>query len=191
MTDRLLPAVLLIKAVALACARCPNSTATGSMAAFEQSHAIHVGVAISLRGGGLVAPALHDADKQRSHGVDASAPGSRRARPRRLAQELGAHRPDDHDHEPRRAGRRIDIRHHLSAAGRAGRLREDRRSDHGCVGGNVVRGRSSPPRSRPIIARPTVIAARCCSPRSTGCYRSRRSYDLERTDHLRRLSSRR
>jgi pyruvate dehydrogenase E2 component (dihydrolipoamide acetyltransferase) len=30
----------------------------------EPSAAVHVGVAISLRGGGLVAPALHDADSQ-------------------------------------------------------------------------------------------------------------------------------
>jgi pyruvate dehydrogenase E2 component (dihydrolipoamide acetyltransferase) len=29
----------------------------------ERSGAVHVGVAISLRGGGLVAPALHDADR--------------------------------------------------------------------------------------------------------------------------------
>ena len=31
---------------------------------FRSSEAVHVGVAISLRGGGVVAPALHDADRQ-------------------------------------------------------------------------------------------------------------------------------
>ncbi|HJR03112.1 MAG TPA: dihydrolipoamide acetyltransferase family protein [Methylomirabilota bacterium] len=59
-TDRLLYGVLLIKAVALALKEVPelNSVWRGSEAV--RSEPIHVGVAISLRGGGLVAPALHD-----------------------------------------------------------------------------------------------------------------------------------
>jgi pyruvate dehydrogenase E2 component (dihydrolipoamide acetyltransferase) len=58
--DRLLYGVLLIKAVALALKEVPelNSVWRGSEAV--RSEAVHVGVAISLRGGGLVAPALHD-----------------------------------------------------------------------------------------------------------------------------------
>ena len=58
--DRLLYGVLLIKAVALALKEVPelNSVWRGSEAVLCPS--IHVGVAISLRGGGLVAPALHD-----------------------------------------------------------------------------------------------------------------------------------
>jgi pyruvate dehydrogenase E2 component (dihydrolipoamide acetyltransferase) len=58
--DRLLYGVLFIKAVALALKEVPelNSVWRGSEPA--RSEAIHVGVAISLRGGGLVAPALHD-----------------------------------------------------------------------------------------------------------------------------------
>lgn len=58
--DRLLYGVLLIKAVALALREVPelNSVWRGSEAV--RSEAVHVGVAISLRGGGLVAPALHD-----------------------------------------------------------------------------------------------------------------------------------
>jgi pyruvate dehydrogenase E2 component (dihydrolipoamide acetyltransferase) len=58
--DRLLYGVLLIKAVALALKEVPelNSVWRGSEAV--PCRAIHVGVAISLRGGGLVAPALHD-----------------------------------------------------------------------------------------------------------------------------------
>jgi pyruvate dehydrogenase E2 component (dihydrolipoamide acetyltransferase) len=61
-TDRLLYGVLLVKAVALALREVPelNSVWRGERA--EPSAAVHVGVAISLRGGGLVAPALHDAD---------------------------------------------------------------------------------------------------------------------------------
>jgi pyruvate dehydrogenase E2 component (dihydrolipoamide acetyltransferase) len=58
--ERLLYGVLLIKAVALALKEVPelNSVWRGSEAVLRP--AIHVGVAISLRGGGLVAPALHD-----------------------------------------------------------------------------------------------------------------------------------
>jgi len=58
--DRLLYGVLLIKAVALALKEVPelNSVWLGSEPVLRP--AVHVGVAISLRGGGLVAPALHD-----------------------------------------------------------------------------------------------------------------------------------
>jgi pyruvate dehydrogenase E2 component (dihydrolipoamide acetyltransferase) len=63
-TERLLYGVLLIKATALALREVPelNGFFVGGRA--ERRDAVHVGVAISLRGGGLVAPALLDADKQ-------------------------------------------------------------------------------------------------------------------------------
>jgi pyruvate dehydrogenase E2 component (dihydrolipoamide acetyltransferase) len=62
--DRLVYGVLLLKAAALALRQVPelNSIWTGGKAALRQD--IHVGVAISLRGGGLVAPALHYTDRQ-------------------------------------------------------------------------------------------------------------------------------
>ena len=63
-TERLLPGVLLIKATALALRQVPELNGFWCDGRAEHSQAIHVGVAISLRGGGLVAPALHDADKQ-------------------------------------------------------------------------------------------------------------------------------
>lgn len=61
--DRVLPGVLLLKAAALALREVPelNGFWEGEQAA--ASAAIHLGVAISLRGGGLVAPAIHDADR--------------------------------------------------------------------------------------------------------------------------------
>jgi pyruvate dehydrogenase E2 component (dihydrolipoamide acetyltransferase) len=63
-TERLLGAVLLIKAVALALRDVHELNGTFVDGAFRAAPAVHVGVAISLRGGGLVAPALHDvADK--------------------------------------------------------------------------------------------------------------------------------
>lgn len=63
-TDRLLYGVLLLKAVALALREVPelNSVWEGDRAVLKPE--IHVGVAISLRQGGLIAPALHDADKK-------------------------------------------------------------------------------------------------------------------------------
>jgi pyruvate dehydrogenase E2 component (dihydrolipoamide acetyltransferase) len=59
---RLLPAVLLIKAVALACGDTPDMNGFFTDDRFRASAGVHVGVAISLRSGGLVAPAIHDAD---------------------------------------------------------------------------------------------------------------------------------
>ena len=63
-TERLLYGVLLIKAVALALHEVPELNAVWRGDRVEPSAAVHVGVAISLRGGGLVAPALHDANSQ-------------------------------------------------------------------------------------------------------------------------------
>ena len=59
-TDRLLYGVLLIKAVALALKEVPELNSVWRGNEPVRNEAIHVGVAISLRGGGLVAPALHD-----------------------------------------------------------------------------------------------------------------------------------
>ena len=63
MPDRLLPAVLLLKATALALREVPQLNGTYVDGAFRPGDGIHVGWAISLRGGGLVAPAIRDADK--------------------------------------------------------------------------------------------------------------------------------
>ena len=59
-TERILPAVLQLKAVALAAARFPEFNGFWQDDHFEPAGGTHVGVAISLRGGGLVAPAIHD-----------------------------------------------------------------------------------------------------------------------------------
>lgn len=59
-TERILPAVLLLKAVALALRRTPELNGFFRDGQFQPSVAVHAGVAISLRGGGLVAPAIHD-----------------------------------------------------------------------------------------------------------------------------------
>ncbi|MDE1943077.1 MAG: 2-oxo acid dehydrogenase subunit E2 [Betaproteobacteria bacterium] len=62
--ERLLMALLPIKAVALALQKFPEFNGFYRNGTFEAGTGIHVGVAIALRQGGLVAPALHDvADK--------------------------------------------------------------------------------------------------------------------------------
>jgi pyruvate dehydrogenase E2 component (dihydrolipoamide acetyltransferase) len=62
--QRLLPAVLLLKASALALREVPQLNGTFVDGAFRPGDGIHIGWAISLRGGGLVAPAIRDADQQ-------------------------------------------------------------------------------------------------------------------------------
>jgi pyruvate dehydrogenase E2 component (dihydrolipoamide acetyltransferase) len=60
--DRLLHGVLLLKAVGLALREVPELNATWQGEDVVPSERINIGVAISLRGGGLVAPAIHDTD---------------------------------------------------------------------------------------------------------------------------------
>ena len=59
--ERLIEAVLILKAVALAAARLEGFNGYWRDGRFERSAAVHVGAAIAVRGGGLVAPALLDA----------------------------------------------------------------------------------------------------------------------------------
>jgi pyruvate dehydrogenase E2 component (dihydrolipoamide acetyltransferase) len=60
--QRLLPAALLLKAVACALGRYPEFNGFYQNGDFVAGSGIHLGVAISLREGGLVAPALRGAD---------------------------------------------------------------------------------------------------------------------------------
>jgi pyruvate dehydrogenase E2 component (dihydrolipoamide acetyltransferase) len=62
--ERLLPIVLLVKAVALSVAEVPEANGFYEEGTFRPSESVHVGVAVSLRGGGLVAPAIHHADRK-------------------------------------------------------------------------------------------------------------------------------
>lgn len=58
-SERLLIAALYLRAVALAAVRHPAMNGWFVDGAFRPSAAVHVGMAISLRGGGLIAPAIH------------------------------------------------------------------------------------------------------------------------------------
>ncbi|MFF7311666.1 2-oxo acid dehydrogenase subunit E2 [Streptomyces sp. NPDC008137] len=60
--ERLLPAALLLKAAALAAREVPALNGFWRDDRFTAGEAVHLGVAVSLRGGGLVAPALRNAD---------------------------------------------------------------------------------------------------------------------------------
>jgi len=62
--QRLLPVVPYMKAVALALREVPELNGFWADGAFRPSSAVHLGMAIAMRGGGLVAPAIHDADKK-------------------------------------------------------------------------------------------------------------------------------
>ena len=61
-TERLLMAVPLLKAVALALRKYPEFNGFFQHDRFVPGAGAHIGVAISLRQGGLIAPALHDVD---------------------------------------------------------------------------------------------------------------------------------
>jgi pyruvate dehydrogenase E2 component (dihydrolipoamide acetyltransferase) len=63
-TKRLLYSALLIRAVALAAREVPEMNGFWIDGAFRPGEGVHVGVAISLRQGGLVNPAIHDVDKK-------------------------------------------------------------------------------------------------------------------------------
>jgi pyruvate dehydrogenase E2 component (dihydrolipoamide acetyltransferase) len=60
---RLLLAALLLKAVAHALGETPEFNGFFTREGFQPGAGIHIGTAIAIRGGGLVAPAIHDADK--------------------------------------------------------------------------------------------------------------------------------
>lgn len=62
-TERVLPAALLLMATARAVKSVPEINGRWEGEAFVRSDAVHLGVAVSLRGGGLIAPAIHDADR--------------------------------------------------------------------------------------------------------------------------------
>ncbi len=63
-TERMLYSVMLLKAVALAVHEIPEMNGFWIDGAFKPSEAVHAGVAISIRQGGLIAPAIHDVERK-------------------------------------------------------------------------------------------------------------------------------
>jgi pyruvate dehydrogenase E2 component (dihydrolipoamide acetyltransferase) len=62
--ERVLPAALLLRATALAAREVGSMNGLFLDEQFRAGDGVHLAVAISLRGGGLVAPAIHDADRK-------------------------------------------------------------------------------------------------------------------------------
>jgi pyruvate dehydrogenase E2 component (dihydrolipoamide acetyltransferase) len=62
-SGRLVTAALLLAAAARACREVPELNGFWRDDRFEPADRVHLGVGIALRGGGLVAPAIHDADR--------------------------------------------------------------------------------------------------------------------------------
>jgi pyruvate dehydrogenase E2 component (dihydrolipoyllysine-residue acetyltransferase) len=62
--ERLLPAVLLLKATALALLEFPELNARWEGERVRPAEGIHIGVVTALRGGGLVVPALHHVNRK-------------------------------------------------------------------------------------------------------------------------------
>lgn len=62
--ERLLPAALVLRAVALAAQRTPQLNGVWVDNDFRPSDGVHLGVAVSLRGGGLIAPVLRDVQRR-------------------------------------------------------------------------------------------------------------------------------
>jgi pyruvate dehydrogenase E2 component (dihydrolipoamide acetyltransferase) len=73
--ERLLPAALLLKATALALRQVPELNGYWLEDRYRAGDGIHVGWAITLRGGGLVAPAIRDADRKPLSGLMAAMRG--------------------------------------------------------------------------------------------------------------------
>ena len=61
--DRILPVALLLKAISRAAKEVPEVNGFWKNGGHLPAQSVHLGVAISLRQGGLIAPAIHDADR--------------------------------------------------------------------------------------------------------------------------------
>ncbi|PWI17950.1 dehydrogenase [Streptomyces sp. Act143] len=61
-TERLVPAALLLKAAAVAAREVPQLNGFWQNGEFTPGTGVHLGIAVSLRDGGLLAPVIHDAD---------------------------------------------------------------------------------------------------------------------------------
>lgn len=91
-SDRLLPAALLLKATALAAAQVPELNGHWVDGGFRPSSTVELGVAVSVRGGGLLVPVLSTAETmpitELMHQLRDRASRARSGRPR--SSDLGA-----------------------------------------------------------------------------------------------------
>jgi pyruvate dehydrogenase E2 component (dihydrolipoamide acetyltransferase) len=86
-SERMVAGALLLKAAALAAREVPELNGFWVDDSFRPGSGVHLGVAVSLKAGGLVAPAIHDADaKPLGELMSALRDLTRRARAGRLRQ---------------------------------------------------------------------------------------------------------
>jgi pyruvate dehydrogenase E2 component (dihydrolipoamide acetyltransferase) len=105
-TERLLPAVLFLKASALALRKVPELNGFWEDDGFRASAGIHVGWAIAPAGRWPGRPGHSRRRPEIARRADRSDARPCPARPRRRPAQLGAHRPHHHRDQPWRARRR-------------------------------------------------------------------------------------
>ena len=127
-TERLLLPALLLKAVALSCRDRAGFSGFHRDGHYEQSPVVHVGVAVALRGGGLVAPAIMDTADKPLADADGRLPRPRDARASRATARQRTRRAHDHPDQPRRGVGGDRVAHHPAATGRDRRRRRRRRA---------------------------------------------------------------
>jgi acyl carrier protein len=126
-SQRLVPAALLLKAAALAARQVPELNGYWDNDQFNAAGAVHLGVPVSLRGGGLLTPAIRDAADlppgelmARLHDLVIRARAGRLRRAELTDAAITVTKP-------RRPGRRGRLRSDLPASGRTGRDRQGHR----------------------------------------------------------------
>ena len=159
-TQRLLLAALLLKAVAHALRDAPEFNGFFTAEGFQPGAGNHIGTAIAIRGGGLIAPAIRDADKLSLDELMAKLRdlvARARTGALRSSELVGS---DDHGHQPGGTQRRDGVRRHLPAPGRARRLWDAGRAALGRLRGGCRPARADdnprrrPPRQRRPSRRP-------------------------------------
>ena len=167
-TERVLPAVLLLKAVAVAAQRFGEFNGFWRDDGFQPATGVHVGVGISLRGGGLVAPAIHDVpDKKLDELMDDLTDLVARARSFSLRSSECRTRPS---RSPTLATK-ASMRSSASSTHRRWPSSVSAGRPSGSASSTAGSGSSPPckPHSPPTTGQATVTAAPCSSPRSTSC----------------------
>ena len=177
--NRLLMGALTLKAVALAAKRYPAFNGFYQDNTFELAPAVHVGVAVAIRGGGLAAPALHDVDQLSLDDLMVSMRDLvQRTRAGRIRSRNCPIRPSPSPASVNAVSRRS------TASSIRRRWRSSASAKWWCGPGSSTapsaHARWSPSRCQRIIASAMGTRGRCSWPKSADCCRSPKSYERHR-----------